>query len=274
MKEEYEESHPEMEWDSNKQGVHEFFWLPNGKLDEMLEKTNSYDVMNWKGQGNQVGLQNTQIMRYTGGMIEYKILNSCNHQIEVLCETWAPRRIHDTTVIEAAIRDYALNDTITNGVTPSNVERTYTDYGRPLLQPNKPDSYVNHFFKCVQKKWVTLAVGESLTYTVRHPAFTYDPARARMYLEESASEPAQFSTASRNTTITCRSQLVVDATGTKIAHGSGKVAIAMREINYARANFKTKRYQTYAHGGLDYIAEGDQFHYNVDTETLDQLTES
>lgn len=271
VKLESESAEAEINWTSNKQGYGMFYHLDNAMLDTLYTKCHSNDVMNhYPALPNGPTTTRSAIMKYTGGFVEYTVMNSSNHTIEVMMNTFKPKRRLHLTLYECWDLDHAEDDTLKNATVPLNVERDKDDYGTPIMQPNNPKSYVKFNYTLVQSKRVVLAVGESFTYTVKHAPFTYDIARENMYHATAGDQ--LYSPQCRTTSIICRSQLVVDSTGSKVAHGSGKVAVATKFVDFCRSGMDNKRYQTVNYGGLDTLADGDQYHYNVDTEALVQAT--
>lgn len=268
VREEYQQSRAEITWLSNQQGYQNCIFLDRLKMEQLYGKLQSGDILN-QGSLGQVLSNNdeTTTIQYTGGYVEYTIINSCNHCIEVLINTFCPKKRHSLTLYECWDKDLLEDNTVNNLLAPVNVEVTKQTYGTPIIQPNNPKSYVKFNFKLVKSKRVVLAVGETYTYKVKKPAFTYDPARERMYQDIGTSSIYDYSPQCYQTSIIGRSQVVVDSTGSKIAHGSGKLAIAEKQVNFLRTSLPNKRYQTFNHGSLDTITNSDQYHYNVDTET-------
>lgn len=280
LRETYDAAFDEIDWSPNQQGIGSVGYLNNAKLNSMFVKANSSDVSNINTGGvTSTGLsgnnQWSTLMKYTGGYVEYKLVNSCNHTITVHAYTFRPKTRCSMTAYDCWAKDLLDDDTKANAVTPINVEALTYTYGSNIIQPNNPHSYLKMFYRLVQSKKYTLGVGEQLTYRIKVPAFTYDNGREQMYENLNPdSDKFLYGPQYRSTVFVCRSQMVVDSTGTKVAHGSGKVAWTEYFQHYTRSGVLQKKYQTVNHGGLDTLAENDQFHYNIEDETLDVATES
>ncbi len=275
VKHEAAAAQPEITWSSNEQGTAEYHYLGRSALEAKWVKMNSPDVNN---QLNSTDLgtaatNHTSTMQYTGGYVEYTVLNSCNHTVEVLFNTFKPKGRHSMTLFHCWENDLNTDDTISNLTVPINIERQKTDYGTAVQQPNNPKSYMKMKYQLLQSKRIVLAVGETYVYKVKHKPFTFDMARENM-LNAGIGTIPNYGPQLLATLIVGRSQLVVDGTGTAVAHGSGKVAVAEKFIDFIRGGIETKRYQTLNTGGLDTITDGNQFHYNVDTEAENQYTTS
>lgn len=275
VKEEYSEPKAEINWVANHQGYGMYYALHKTKLDEMYNKVTSTDVQNITKPWNMdpVAGSRSSTMKYCGGYTEYTVINSCNHTIEVLFNTFKPKRRLALTLYECWDKDLHDDGTISSTTVPINVERDKADYGTPIIQKSNPKSYVTFNYQLTQSKRVILAVGETYVYTVKHTPFVYDIARENMH-QNNSGDTFKYSPSARVTSIIARSQLVVGGTGSTVAHGSGKVAVAEKLVNFMRPGLEQKRYQTYNHGGLDQLADNDQFHYNVDDDSLDQYTTS
>lgn len=266
VKEEYQQSHTELTWNANKQGVRMMDHLVHSKLKEMWDKMRSADVDNLTNtkalSGSDWGASST--LRFTAGYVEYSVVNISNHTISVQFESFKAKRRCNYNPKTCAEWDLLKDDTLANTVAPINVEKDIEDYGASLHQPNNPASMLRFNYKSIKKMQITLAVGESFTYKVESSPFTMDPSRENLFSH--GTSPFTYGPAYVGTVITCQSQLVVDGTGAQIAHGSGKVGIAEKFVQYMRGGIGQKRYQTFNHGALDDISSVDQFHYNVDTE--------
>jgi len=272
VKMEFEAPQNEIEWNANQQGYGMFNYLNHAELSELWTKVNSTDIVNHRAHEALItsSSKESTILKYTGGMVEYSIMNSSNHTIEVLINTFKPRHRHSLTLYECWDLDLVNDNTLLNTIAPLNIEKTKQDYGVPIIEDAMPNSYVKVKYAIVQSKRVTLAVGETYVYTVKAKPFTFDMARENMY--NVGTTVPLYGPHMLSTSIICRSQLVVDSTGSKVAHGSGKVAIAEKTVSFSRAGLHQRRYQTVAHGGLDAITDTDQFHFNTDTEAENQFT--
>lgn len=272
VKMESETPHNEITWDSNQQGYGMFNYLDYAELQVMWAKMNSADVINHPASILGIGSTSvaSSIMQYTAGYIEYTVINSCNHTVEVLFNTFKPKGRHSLSLYECWDKDLSNDDTILNVTPPINVERDKQDYGTPIIQPANPNSYVQFRYKLLQAKRVVLAVGETFVYKVKHSAFSYDTSKETMAIYGTTA--ALYGPQMCSTSIVARAQLVTDSTGSKVAHGSGKLGVSEKIVSFSRSGLQQKRYQTINHGGLDVIADADQYHYNVDTETETQFT--
>lgn len=274
LKDDYEQSHPEIEWSGNQQGVRNLYWLHNAALATSAKKVSSGDVMGWLGQTAHSSSA-SQSMRFTGGYVEYTVLNSCNHTVEVTVTTMKPKRRHSQGVFECWQKDLLSDNTVADGILPVNIERTMDTYGTPLFEANNPKSYMTFNWTKLRETRKVLAVGETFTYRVNSKPFIYDEGRENMFQDAAiGGEPFVYSPNCRVTHFTCRSQVVVNTAGNSVAHGSGKVAICEKSVGYMRGFFRQKKFQTVNHGGLDTIADLDQSHYNVDTEAANIFDET
>ena len=274
LKEEYETPDTEIEWDANQQGQRTFEFLNRSKMEQLYNKVTSADCMG--ALAANTNLANTsQCMQYTGGYVEYTVLNSCNHTIEVIIQTMKPRRRHSQTIQDAWAQDLLEDNTVQNLVAPLNTERVMTTHGTDLIEANNPKSYVKFNWKVVKRTRKVLAVGETFTYRVNKGAFLYDKGIESMFQHHNISGNSyEYGPQTQCTHMICRSQLVTDTAGVAVAHGSGKVAVCHKETNFVRGAYRHKKYQTVNHGGLDYILAENQHHYNVETEAENVYNET
>lgn len=274
LKVDHEVALTNMEWDANEQGLETVQVLTNADLDQLHTKVSSSDVMGFLG-GNADSVRTSQAMQYNGGYVEYTLLNICNHTVEVLVYDLVPKRRHGISVLTCWDKDLLNDDTQANLVVPIDVPAIRRDYGVDLFEKSNPMSYMNHNWRKRRMVRRVMAVGETFTHRVPLKAFVYDKGRENMFQSASGeSIPFTFGPAHVSTQFICRSQIVANDEGNKIAHGSGKVSIAGKTTHYVRGHYKHKRFQQVSWGGLDEIDAADQVHYNVDTEAINHFDEA
>lgn len=277
LKETYQVAQDEVVWDANQQGVVEHITLSRSKVQEMWTKVHSTDVASVSMSGVTTNVGMSSLMQICGGMTKYTLVNSSNHTIEVTHYILKPRRRINVgnVVLECWERDLLQDNTLGNAVTPTNSERTMNTYGTPLIESSNRMSYVKWNWRVVGKKSYIMNPGDTIVCSVKTDPYLYDYGYEAMAANaQTDAYAADYGGYSRSSVFICKSQTVVNAAGTQIAHGSGKVAFAEEATFYWRAGQKVKRFQTVNHGSLDTIADADQYHFNEQTEAENVYAEA
>lgn len=277
LKETYQVAQDEVVWDANQQGVVEHITLSRSKVQEMWNKVHSTDVTSVDMSGITTNVGMSSLMQICGGLTKYTLVNSSNHTIEVTHYIMKPRRRINVgnVVVECWKRDLLQDNTLGNAVSPTNTERTITTFGTPLIESSNRMSYVKWNWRVVGKKHYIMNPGDTITCNVKTDPYLYDYGYEAMAASAQADAyAADYGGYSRSSVFICKSQTVVNAAGTAIAHGSGKVAFAEEATFYWRAGQKVKRFQTVNHGALDTIADADQYHFNEQTEAENVYAEA
>jgi len=269
LKENYQVSHVELSWDSNQQGVYQMTSLIRSKVEEMWLKVHSNDVQTLNLAVPNTLHSSSALMQICGGLTTYGFVNSCNHTIELTHHVFKPRRRLNATnnVIACWDRDLVNDNTLANVVAPINEERTKNTYGTPIIEASNRMSYVKWNWQQVHVRTYILNPGDTIKCYVKTDPHLYDFGKEAMVAAVSADAyAADYGPYTRQSLFVCKSQLVVNTGGTAVAHGSGKLAVTEEVVMYWRAGAKVKRYQTVNHGSLDTIADGEQYHFNEQTE--------